>query len=180
MGSEMCIRDSASTDAVHVIDIQSNFTYGNGAILANDQQTHQDITRVIGGTTTEPPPNPTVDPIGSPDPIAGEGKLALAKSVWNVTRNIDGNVALPGETLLYTIYYENIGNGPVNELIIHDYVPEFTTLVPASMLCTDTPAELPTCAANDSPDGGLSWEWTVNDNLNPGSSGSVSYQVVVE
>ncbi|MGB1257746.1 MAG: hypothetical protein ACPG51_17880, partial [Thiolinea sp.] len=120
-----------------------------------------------------------------PDPVSGEGKLSLVKSVWNVTRGTtvgdnDGSVALPGEILQYTIRYENIGNGPLNELIINDSVPAFTQLVPASLLCTDTPAELPLCAANDALDDSLSWSWTAGDKLLPGSSGSVSYRVLVE
>ena len=104
------------------------------------------------------------------------------KAVWNVSRNIDGEVALPGETLEYTIYYENIGNGLVDELVIYDNVPEFTQLVPASQLClpANTPPELLACAANDDGTGGLSWEWTAGDKLNPGSSGSVSYRVTIE
>ena len=158
---------TASAGATHTVEISSTFTFGDGSSgLADVVQTHSDITTTLSGT--------------SPEPVGGEGKLSLVKSVWNVTRNIDGAVALPGETLRYTIAYENIGNGNVVELVINDTVPEFTQLVPGSLLCTDRPAGLPACTANSSADGSLDWTWAAGDKLAPGAHGSVSYQVVVE
>ncbi len=158
---------NASAGATHTVEVSSTFTFGDGSSgLADVVQTHSDITTTLSGT--------------SPEPVGGEGKLSLTKSVWNVTRNIDGAVALPGETLRYTIAYENIGNGNVVELVINDTVPEFTQLVPGSLLCTNRPAGLPACAANSSADGSLDWTWAAGDKLAPGAHGSVSYEVVVE
>ncbi len=99
-----------------------------------------------------------------------------------MTRNIDGNVALPGETLRYTISYENIGNGPLLELVINDSVPAFTELVPGSQLCptASTPTELTACTPSADAAGSLKWSWAATEKLNPGSAGNVSYEVRVE
>ncbi len=166
---------NATNGAIYTITVQSNFTFGNGSsIVTNDLQTQQDITRVIAKTITQPPSGPTTSPPN------GAGKLTLVKSVWNTSRNIEGTVVLPGETLRYTLAYENVGNGALDALTINDSVPAFTQLVPTSMLCTDKPAELPLCTVHDTADGSLSWNWAVHDKLFPGSSGSVSYEVIVE
>ena len=162
---------NGSAGATDTLTVSSSFTYGDGTLVtaANVQQ-HTDITILLASTTPTTPETP----------VGGEGKLSLVKSVWNVTRNIDGDVALPGETLQYTIHYENIGNGKVNELAIHDSVPEFTQLVGGSLDCSDRPASLPPCTSNNAADGSLEWSWAVGQSLLPGTSGSVSYQVVVE
>jgi uncharacterized repeat protein (TIGR01451 family) len=136
-------------------------------LAANDIQTHTDRTQTAAGSNTEDPTKP----------ISGEGKLSLEKTVWNVTRNIEGSVALPGETLRYTIHYENIGNGLLNELVIQDSVPEFTQLVPNSLLCGATPPELSACSTQVNV---TSLEWTFSGQLKAGSNGEVSYEVQVE
>ncbi len=165
---------NAGAGATHTLSVQSAFSYAGSTGLANDVQTHTDITTVNGNSTPGTPVNPS-------DPVAGEGKLSLVKSVWNVTRNSDGSVALPGETLLYTIHYQNVGNGSVYELLIQDSIPEFTQLAIGSLDCTtDQPAELPACTPLASGNGGLEWRWAASSALLPGSSGSVSYQVLIE
>ena len=136
-------------------------------IATNTLQTHTDRTQTSAGTNTEDPTKP----------ISGSGKLSLEKSVWNITRNIEGSVALPGETLRYTIHYENIGNGLLNELAIQDSVPEFTQLVPNSMTCGTTPPELSACSPQVD---GTNLEWTFTGQLKAGSNGQVSYEVQVE
>lgn len=186
-GQKLCVNAkviapaNASTNASHTLQIQSDFTYGDGSILNNDLQTREDLTIVLTGTTTAPALDPMNDPVGTPDPVAGEGKLSLVKSVFNVTQSgiNNGATALPGDTLRYSINYQNIGNGPLNALIVQDSVPESTRLVPASMLCIDTPPELPVCAT-DATNSSLTWSWAVTDELLPGSQGSVSYDVVVK
>jgi uncharacterized repeat protein (TIGR01451 family) len=158
----------APAGALHVLSISSDFQYGDGSLLAaNDIQTHTDRTQTAAGSNTEDPTKP----------ISGEGKLSLEKTVWNVTRNIEGSVALPGETLRYTIHYENIGNGLLNELVIQDSVPEFTQLVPNSLLCGATPPELSACSTQVNV---TSLEWTFSGQLKAGSNGEVSYEVQVE
>ena len=155
---------NVSAGASHSIQVQSTFTFGDGTVVtAADVQTRTDLTRVASGSATSP--------------LSGEGKLSLEKSVWNTTRNIDGAVALPGETLRYTIHYENIGDGTLDELAVHDSVPAFTTLVDGSLQCVSTPTELSACSPSSSA-GSLDWSFT--GKLQAGSQGAVAYDVMVE
>ena len=111
------------------------------------------------------------------NPIDGAGKLKLSKAVWNVTRNIQGDVTLPGETLRYTLSYENIGNGVLDALVVQDSVPEFSQMVAGSQQCGVTPPELTLCSPIA---GGLNLEWVFTGKLLPGSQGQVFYEVLVE
>ena len=154
----------ASTGAAYTLTLQSEFVYGDGSSgLANDIQTRTDITKTSAGTEQQP--------------VDGTGKLSLEKSVWNVTRNMDGEVAKPGETLRYTIHYENIGDGTLQELDVHDSVPAFTTLVTGSAKCLTTPAALGQCMPVISAE---ALEWTFTGSLPAGASGDVAYEVVVQ
>jgi uncharacterized repeat protein (TIGR01451 family) len=160
---------NASSGATHTLTVQSDFTYGDGSSgIGNAVQTRTDITTTASGTSSEP--------------VGGEGKLSLLKSVWNVSRGTtvgdnDGSVALPGEVLRYTIRYENIGNGELDELVIYDTVPEFTVSGGAGQQCGSTPPELTVCTPVEL-NGEL--EWMFSGQLQPGSSGEVYYDVVVE
>lgn len=169
-GDQLCVLvkvlapANAPQGASHSLTMQSEFTYGLGGTgIANDLQTHTDLTRTSAGTTTSP--------------VDGTGKLALTKAVWNVTRNIDGAVAKPGETLRYTLFYENIGNGLLNELEVYDTVPSFTSVVNGSMVCVTTPPELTSCTPTIN---GTNLVWTFGGQLKAGSQGSVSYEVTVD
>jgi len=156
---------NASSGATHTLNLQSDFTYGNGSTgLANSVLTRTDITRVLADT-----PRPT-------EPVGGEGKLSLQKSVWNVTRGISGEVALPGETLRYTVQYENVGNGPLNDLVINDSVPEFTTLQ-GTPQCGTTPTDLGTCTPSAL---GASLDWSFSGTLPAGDRGNVLFEVIVD
>jgi uncharacterized repeat protein (TIGR01451 family) len=155
---------NVSAGASHSVQVQSTFTFGDGSVVtAADVQTRTDLTTVSSGTSSAP--------------VGGEGKLSLDKSVWNTTRNIDGSVALPGETLRYTINYENIGNGVLDELAVHDSVPAFTVLIGGSLQCLTTPAELTACSPSST---ATSLDWAFTGKLQPGSKGAVAYDVTVQ
>ncbi|MFZ1387791.1 MAG: CshA/CshB family fibrillar adhesin-related protein [Thiolinea sp.] len=174
-GDKLCILTkvaapaNAPTGALHVLTVSSDFQYGDASLIpASNIQTHTDRTQTSAGSNPEEPTKPST----------GEGKLSLEKSVWNVTRNIDGSVALPGETLRYTIHYENIGNGLLDELVIQDSVPEFTQLVPASMAACGT--ILPELSACTPQVNGTGLQWIFTGKLKAGSQGEGSYEVIVE
>lgn len=153
-----------SQGASHTLKITSNFIFGDGSLLTTPiTQTLTDLTRTSTGSPTSP--------------IDGAGKLKLSKQVWNLTRNIEGSVALPGETLRYTLSYENIGHSVLNDLVIHDRVPESTQFVAGSQQCGITPPELSLCSPSIV---GTTLEWGLTGQLQAGSRGEVSYQVLVE
>jgi hypothetical protein len=155
---------NVSSGASHILEITSSFTFGDGSRISTPvTQTRTDLTRTSAGSPTG----------GFVD---GAGKLKLSKAVWNVTRNIQGDVALPGETLRYLISYENIGNGSLDELAVQDRVPEFTSLTGVPQ-CGTTPPELTLCSPMV---GGLDLEWVFTGKFLPESQGQVFYDVLVE
>lgn len=169
-GQKVCILTkvlaptNVSGEANHQAEIQSSFTFGDGSLIpAPNLQVHTDLTDTLDDTSSEP--------------SDGKGKLSLVKAVWNVTRNIKGDVALPGEKLRYTIRYENTGNGLLSELIVHDTVPEFTQMVSSSQRCLTTPSELSACTPTQV---NTRLEWVFTGKLKAGSSGEVAYEVTVE
>jgi uncharacterized repeat protein (TIGR01451 family) len=169
-GDKLCVLTkvltpaNASSGATQTLSIQSEFTYGNGSLITQTtKQTRTDITKVNA---------PSSDTV-----VNGAGKLDLKKSVWNVTRNQSGETALPGETLRYTIQYENIGDGVLDELVVHDALPNFTDLVAGSPACVQTPVELSACTPQLT---GNALDWSYVGKLSAGSNGTVSYEVTVQ
>jgi uncharacterized repeat protein (TIGR01451 family) len=155
---------NVSSGASYTLEVTSQFTYGDGSLIPIPvEQRRTDLTRTNAGTPT--------------NPVDGAGKLKLTKFVWNATQNRDGDVALPGETLRYTIAYENIGNGALDELIVYDRVPTYTQFVGASQQCGTTPPELSACTPLVSDE---NLEWRFVGQLLPGSQGEVLYEVIVE
>jgi len=103
--------------------------------------------------------------------IIGNEGLTLIKSV-------DKAQALPGDTITYTIVYTNPTSGLLDNLIINDVTPAYTTFTSAS--CGVLPFNLTVCTIVDpgvGNPGPLKWQMT--GTLAPASSGSVSYTVTV-
>ena len=166
-GDKLCILTKVLTPANassgQTLTLQSEFTYGDGSVLtATNKQTRTDTTKVNAAS--------------SDTAVSGAGKLDLKKFVWNVTRNQSGETALPGETLRYTIQYENIGDGVLDELVVHDALPSFTDLVAGSPTCVQTPTELSLCTPHVV-DNAIDWSFV--GKLQAGNHGSVSYEVVI-
>lgn len=100
------------------------------------------------------------------------GALLLIKAV-------DKTTALPGETLRYTIEYENTGSEPISNLIIYDHTPAFTVfdnsdcnndLGEGLMSCD---AVLPILGST----GALQWRFS--DDLDSSAKGSLHFDVVI-
>lgn len=87
-------------------------------------------------------------------------------------------MALPGETLVYTITYSNQSSEALGEIIIFDSTPAFTTFVSAGNGAL--PASLLGVAVSVPAAGQAGVvRWTFTGTLNPGSKGAVTYSVMV-
>jgi hypothetical protein len=149
---------NASSGATYTVEVQSQFVFGDGSLIAEPVlQTQRDITRVIADTQ-------------------GAGNLVLNKAVYNVTRNTEGSVALPSEILRYTLHYTNSGDGKLHDFALHDSVPAFTQLV-GTPTCGTTPSALGTCQATVN---GTALEWQFSGYLPAGAEGEVTFTVQVD
>lgn len=101
-----------------------------------------------------------------------EAGLVLVKAVNKAQ-------ALPGETLVYSIEYENLGDEPISSIEITDVTPSYTTY--ASSNCGTLPAGVTNCVIT-APSIGSSGtvKWVFTGILQPGESGTVSYSVVID
>lgn len=117
---------------------------------------------------------------------SGAGELKLEKTVQNITQSSAAsasNTGKPGDVLEYVITYSNIGSGPIKEITVFDTTPAFS-LLNTAVDCSGVPASL-ACAVS-TPNGmnsaGYQGEvkWILTNELQPGESGTVSYQVVIE
>ena len=160
---------SVSTGASLTLEVDADFSYGSGTGgLANTVITHTDLTTVQAGSPVEPP-----------EPAGGAGRLSLVKEVENLDRpDRDGALAEPGQRLRYTIRYHNTGNGRVNELVVHDSIPAFTTLS-GTPQCGPTPPGL-SCVPPLLAGPGEALDWRFSGPLEPGASGAVFYDVRVD
>lgn len=115
-------------------------------------------------------------------PTVGESRLALTKSVQNLSQvplppeSETVNQAFPGDVLMYRIYYQNTGTGPITDLTVNDTVPVYTGLVMGSSACDNTPVGM-SCTPNINNDA-LNWSFT--GSLIGGAKGHVSYQTKVD
>lgn len=149
---------NVSSGAKYRVSVQSSFVFGDGSLMSTPNlQTRHDLTTVSAN-------------------ITGAGNLLLTKSVWNVTQNVVGNLAKPNEILRYTLQYTNSGNASLNDLTLHDMIPEFTRLV-GTPQCVSTPSSLSACQVEVNGDA-LAWQFS--GQLQAGESGLVSFEVKVE
>lgn len=165
-GQSICIIDRESfpanvtTGAQNVVTVTATFSYANAnPAMSSDVQKHTDTTIVSDSTA-----------------------LKLIKAV-------SSNSALPGSILRYTITYTNQSSQPLNNLVINDATPAFTTFVSASAgafpgnltaCMKTTPAGGPVSCGNAQPAGGTGGiTWNFAGSLQPSSSGSVTFQAQV-
>ncbi len=92
----------------------------------------------------------------------------------------DKELVAPGEIITYTLTYTNGSLVPIENLVLADKTPTYTTYVSAAYT-TPLPASLTGCTMT-MPAVGAPGEmtWTFTGTLEPGSSGSVTYQVRVD
>src|SRR5262249_24773835 len=109
-GQQICIliKDTipvlAPFNAQHQITVTATFSYSSANPSLVQSSTRTALT-IVGNTTT-----------------AG---LTLTKAV-------DKDVALPGETLTYTLTYANQSSQPLNNIIVFDSTPAFTKFLSAA------------------------------------------------
>ncbi|MBL4760568.1 MAG: DUF11 domain-containing protein [Mariprofundaceae bacterium] len=104
--------------------------------------------------------------------IVGQEGLILHKAV-----NLP--VAKPGQVITYTITYTNPTQGVLNNIVIHDATPAYTTFTSAS--CGTKGTGITACAAGTTPTAGQagSIAWSLTGSLQPNGSGTVQYKVTV-
>ena len=97
----------------------------------------------------------------------------------SLTKTVDKATAKSGDVLLYTITYRNTGADVLTNLVVNDATPAYTTFVSAAD--GTRPAGL-TGVTIAAPGAGAKGpvKWTFVGGLNPGQSGTVTFQVKVD
>ena len=108
--------------------------------------------------------------------------LKLTKEVRNITTAGPfgtNNTGLPGNTLQYRITYQNNGMLPLNMLVVNDATPMFTTFAAAA--CGTLGGGLTACMVTTQPGVGATGQiiWNFTGALNPGASGTVTFDVII-
>jgi uncharacterized repeat protein (TIGR01451 family) len=142
---------NAPLNAQDQIIITALFTYSGVIPALSASYTHTDLTTV-----------------GTP---ANAG-LTLVKAV-------DKAAAAPGETITYTITYENKSSEALSNMIIYESMPAFTTFINAGHGAL--PPNL-TQVTITMPSAGRKGpiRWTFAGTLAPGSAGTVTFSVILE
>lgn len=157
---------AAPPSARYVVDLTSDFVYLNETPDGlTDSLTVSDLTTVAA---------------------AG---LALSKFVENITlggSRTDNNTARPGHTLRYTIGYINNSASPIDQVVVRDSTPAYTSLAGPIACPASLPAALSSCtviipsAGNNMAGYEGAIEWSLSGNLNPGQAGELQYQILVD
>lgn len=153
-GTTICIlvkETSPSTGTgQNTVTVQANMTYTNASPALNTTVTRTDTTTSATG------------------PIV------------RITKAVDKTQAYPGDTITYTITYQNIGGFPALNMVINDTVPSSTAFVSAT--CgSPLPANFTACSVSTSPAVGGTGPvaWTFTGSLAPNGSGTLTFKVKV-
>lgn len=139
----------AAAGALEQATLTASFAYANAAPALGASQALDDVTT-----------------------ITFANGLVIAKSV-------DQANAAPGSYLVYTITYTNPGTVPLENIVIRDATPPWTTFDSAS--CAPVGSGITGCALAQPAAGATgNLVWTLAGSLLPGGSGSVSFRVRLE
>ncbi len=105
--------------------------------------------------------------------------VSTSEGGFVIIKAVDKAQALPGDTLTYTIEYENLGDEPISQVEVVDEVPAYTTYFSSS--CGTLPSGFTNCTIV-APSVGVrgAIRWTFTGVLNPGETGTVSYKVLID
>jgi uncharacterized repeat protein (TIGR01451 family) len=136
-------------------------------------QNSTNIQAVFTYTSASPALTSTLSVIDTT--TAGVGSAALV-----LTKTVDKATALAGDTVTYTLTYQNNSNAPISGIVINDATPAHTNFFAASCV-TPLPAAISSCAVTSSPAIGATGSviWTLTGTLSPSATGQVRYSVKV-
>ncbi|MGC3980799.1 MAG: DUF11 domain-containing protein [Steroidobacteraceae bacterium] len=105
--------------------------------------------------------------------------LTSNATTLQLMKTVDKQNATPGVTLSYTIAFTNMGNSAINNLVISDATPAYTTFL--SVAASSIPTELGTATVTKPSIGTKgALQWTFSGQLPPGGSGTLQFSVVVD
>ena len=98
-----------------------------------------------------------------------------------LTKAVDKATALAGDTVTYTLTYQNNSNVAIASIVINDATPAYTTFLSATCV-TPLPAAITACVALPVPAvaGVGTIKWTLTGTLSPSATGQVRYSVKVD
>ena len=100
-----------------------------------------------------------------------------------LTKAVDKATARGGDTVTYTLTYQNNSNASLASIVINDATPSYTTFVSASCVVPPAlPAAITACTITAAPAVGAvgTIKWTLTGTLSPASTGKVEYKVIVD
>lgn len=173
-GSRHCIihrvsaPNNVSPGAQYRVDILASFSFGGGSSVTREYS-NTDLTQAV------------------------ESGVVLRKTVSNISNPLlddspISNRAGPGDVLRYTIEYRNHGTKAVSNFVVNDRTPAFSNFeAPTAATCAAAGASyvslgggLSGCTISGPGFGGEGdVEWQFNGDLQPGATGSISFDVRV-
>jgi uncharacterized repeat protein (TIGR01451 family) len=100
-----------------------------------------------------------------------------------LTKAVDRATAQGGDTVTYTLTYQNNSSAPLATIEINDATPAYTTFISARCVVPPPlPAAITMCTVTTAPAVGAvgTVKWTLTGTLSPASTGQVEYKVKVD
>ena len=156
-GGQICVINKVTIPSGTALGLQANTT----------------VQAVFTYTNASPALSSTLSVIDTTTVGAVAAGLVLKKAVDKAT-------ALAGETVTYTITYQNNSNVPIASIVINDATPAYTTFLSASCVLP-LPANISACAVSSAPavTGVGAVRWQLTGTLAPSAAGQVQYKVKV-